>query len=121
MNNKVILPYDLIGYINSFLPRAIHPNAKIIKDMIPIYITDVYETNILANEMRLNCNYNFYEWYYKLHYFYIKYKRFEIMDGYSDFDTKINERFLKIKYLIHKKEVMRKIDWRLYPHHKKTW
>lgn len=57
--------------------RPSYAIAKIIKDMIPIFISDVYETNLLANEMQLNCNYNFFEWHYQLHCFYINNKRFD--------------------------------------------
>jgi hypothetical protein len=37
MSNEIILPYDVIGYINSFLPRPIHNTAKIMKKMIDHY------------------------------------------------------------------------------------
>jgi hypothetical protein len=39
MSNKIILPYELIGYINSFLPRPVHPIIRNInlKDLIEIY------------------------------------------------------------------------------------
>lgn len=37
MTNKIILPYDVIGYINSFLPRPVHPIAKILKKNIGNY------------------------------------------------------------------------------------
>ena len=32
--SKIILPYDIIGYINSFLPRHVHPISKFIKEYV---------------------------------------------------------------------------------------
>jgi hypothetical protein len=39
MSNKIILSYDIIGYINSFLPRPVHPIIKTscLKGLIEVY------------------------------------------------------------------------------------
>jgi hypothetical protein len=45
MTNKIILPYELIGYINSFLPRPVHPISKLIKEYINMHnITNKFIT-----------------------------------------------------------------------------
>jgi hypothetical protein len=81
-------------------------------------------TNIYANQMMLNCNYNFYEWYYKLHCFYIKNKRLDnsiTPYDYEALNEKCIDRSLKIKYLLYKNEESNKFSWRLGYHNNKNW
>lgn len=46
----VILPYDIIGYINSFLARPVHRTAKLMKELINLYNYASYKLKEKAHE-----------------------------------------------------------------------
>jgi hypothetical protein len=49
MTNKIISPYDVIGYINSFLPRPIHPISILIKQYINMHNNTINITDPLQS------------------------------------------------------------------------
>lgn len=60
MTNKIILPYDIIGYINSFLPYRVHPTAKCFHSIIKHFNSDIID--FFNSKKRLN----FSEFYFRL-------------------------------------------------------
>jgi hypothetical protein len=58
--SKVILPIEIIAYINSFLPRPVHPTAKCFHSIIKHFNSDIID--YFNSEKRLN----FYVFYFRL-------------------------------------------------------